>query len=122
MTKPVVHLPDELQEEIIQHCLTELPNEGCGLLGVDANRVVKVYPTRNTDESSTSYTIDPAHHFAALTDAESNGWTIGGVFHSHPKGDAEMSDVDRQRALEPDWLYVIVGLADPGPVIKIHTP
>lgn len=110
MTKRAKFLPDWACREIIDHCLAELPNEGCGLLAVSEGRVVAVYPTSNQDRSPSSYTIPPQEHFDVLTDAESRGWQIGGVFHSHPDGPAEMSSIDLERALEPDWAYVVVGL------------
>ena len=115
MTRPAASLPDELRRLIVDHCLAELPNEGCGLLAMDGDEVVAVYPTANADASPTSYTIPPQEHYDALVDAESKGWRIGGVFHSHPNGPAEMSSVDLERALDPEWVYVVVGLggADP---------
>jgi proteasome lid subunit RPN8/RPN11 len=110
MTRPVVHLRDHLRQEIIDHCLSELPNEGCGLLAMDGDLVMKVYPARNVEPSPTSYTVDPEEHYRALHDAESNGWRLGGVFHSHPNGPAEMSPTDLEKALDPDWVYVVVSL------------
>lgn len=119
MTRPVAHLPDDLRRQIIDHCLAELPNEACGLLAMDGDQVVKVYPTTNADASPSSYTIPPEEHFDALTDAESRGWEIGGVFHSHPGGPARMSSVDVERALEPGWVYLVVGLAGGHPEIGV---
>ena len=119
MTKPVAHLSDELRQQIIEHCLSELPNEGCGLLAMDGDRVVKVYPTSNADASPSSYTIPPQEHFDALSHAESRGWRIGGVFHSHPQGPAEMSSVDEEKALDPNWVYVVVGLGNGIPELAV---
>ncbi len=82
--------------------------------------VVKAYPTANADRSPRSFTIPPDQHYAALIDAESNGWEIGGVFHSHPKGDAVMSSIDLERALEPDWLYLGVGLGRGEPELSVN--
>jgi proteasome lid subunit RPN8/RPN11 len=121
MTRPAVHLPDDLRQEIIDHCVSELPNEGCGLLALDGHVVVKVYRTANADASPKSYTVPPHEHFDALTDAESRGWQIGGVFHSHPGGPAEMSPVDRDRALETGWVYVVVGLGNGAPRMTLVT-
>lgn len=118
MTRPAVRLPDHLRQEIIDHCLSELPNEGCGLIAMDGDEVVAVYPTGNDDGSSTGFTVPPEEHFAALTDAESNGWKLGGVFHSHPNGPAEPSMADIQSALDPEWLYLIVGLSGKEPVVR----
>lgn len=121
MTRPVAHLPDHLREQIIAHCVAALPNEGCGLLAMDGDRVVKVYPTGNTDSSPSSYTIPPQEHFDALSDAEARGWRIGGVFHSHPRGPARMSATDIARALEPDWIYVVVGLGGRRPELSVNS-
>lgn len=88
------------------------------MLALDGDRVVKVYPTGNDDASPASYTIPPKQHFDALADAESNGWRLGGVFHSHPTGPAKMSDADLAKAPEPDWVYLVVGLAGGEPEVR----
>jgi proteasome lid subunit RPN8/RPN11 len=111
----LVHLPEELRHQILEHCLATLPNEACGMLAMDGDRVVKVYPTGNDDESPISYTIPPQEHFDALTDAESHGWRLGGVFHSHPHGPARMSDTDVARVADPQWVYVVVGFNSGAP-------
>lgn len=110
MTRPVVSLPDGIRRRIIDHCISELPNEGCGLLAMDDETIVRVYLTSNQDASPNSYTIPPQEHYEALVDAESRGLMIGGVFHSHPAGPPAMSTTDVGGALEPEWLYVVVGL------------
>jgi proteasome lid subunit RPN8/RPN11 len=73
----------------------------------DEGRLTFAYPLTNADPSPVSYTIDPDEHFQALRHAESRGWEIAGVFHSHPGGPATPSMIDVQLALEPDWLYLI---------------
>lgn len=111
MTRPAVRLPEELADRIVAHCLAELPNEGCGLFAIAGDgRVVAVYPTSNEAATPVSYTVPPEEHHAALVDAESAGWRLGGVFHSHPYGSAELSMIDLQAAIEPEWVYLVVGL------------
>ena len=44
---------------------------------------------------------------ALAATAESQGWEIAGVFHSHPTGPATPSMIDVQSALEPDWVYLV---------------
>jgi proteasome lid subunit RPN8/RPN11 len=110
MTTPVVHLPEELRRQIIEHCLSELPNEGCGLVAMDGESVTWVYPTGNDLASPTGYTIPPQAHVNSLFHAEGSDWRLGGVFHSHPDGSAEMSSTDVRAALDPDWVYLVVGL------------
>lgn len=111
MTRPALRLAEGLRRRIIDHCLAESPNEGCGLLAISGDEVMDVYPTGNLDASPVSYTVPPEEHFAALTDAESRGWSLGGVFHSHPRGHARPSMTDLERAPDPEWVYLVVGLA-----------
>lgn len=108
-------LSDELLRRIVDHCRRALPNEGCGLLALDGEWIVNVYPTANADESPVSYTIPPQEHYDAVMDAESKGWEIRGAFHSHPNGPARMSATDLERALEPGWLYLVVALDGQAP-------
>ena len=79
----------------------------------DEGRLRFAYPLTNADPSPVSYTIDPDEHFRAMRHAESMGWEIAGVFHSHPGGTAMPSMIDVQSALEPDWLYLV---AAPGEI------
>ena len=106
-----LHLPEDLRDEIVDHCLAEAPNEGCGLIAVSDGAVVKVYKTANLDASPSGFTVPPEEHYQALRDAEAHGWEIGGVFHSHPDGTARPSMVDIMGALDPYWLYLVIGLA-----------
>ena len=118
MTRLVVRFPEAFRAQIIDRCLGALPNEGCGLIASDENaEVVAVYPTANLDKSPTGYTIPPNEHYQAMTDADSNGWVLSGVFHSHPHGSAIPSMLDVESALEPDWMYLVVGLSGE-PVIR----
>lgn len=110
MTRPVFRLPEELANRIVAHCLAALPDEGCGLFAMNEESVVEVYPTTNATPSPVAYTVPPGSHFAALRDAEAKGWRLGGAFHSHPYGDAELSMVDLQAVLEPEWVYLVVGM------------
>lgn len=80
------------------------------MLAIDGNRVMKVYPTANQDASPVSYTIPPQEHYDALVDAESRGWRLEGVFHSHPNGPARMSATDLARLTDPGWVYLVVSL------------
>lgn len=120
MTRPVgrpgtlpenLRIPESLRRSIVDHCLSASPNEGCGLFAVDDGRLVEVYRTANAAESPTGYTVPPEEHLRAIEDAESRGWEIGGVFHSHPTGTARPSMVDVNNALDPSWIYLVVGLA-----------
>lgn len=69
-----------------------------------------VYPLTNSADSSVRFTIEPREHFGALMHAERSGWEIGGVFHSHPGGEAILSPNDVSQPHDPSWVHVVVGL------------
>ena len=114
-----MHLARELVTELIAHVTAVSPAEGCGLLAMDpAGTVRRVYCVDNAADSPVRFTVDPDGHFAALRDAEANGWQIGGVFHSHPRSAAVPSRTDVLGALDPDWVHLIIGLAGATPEVR----
>jgi proteasome lid subunit RPN8/RPN11 len=103
-----LHLPDQIRRAILVHAANCAPDECCGLLASDGDgRIRFAYPLTNVNPSPVTYTLDPDEHFAAFNHAESMGWEISGVFHSHPMSPATPSMVDVQAALEPEWVYLI---------------
>jgi len=114
-------LPPQIREAMIAHARFCAPEEACGFLATDTEgRLRFAYCLTNVEASPTRFTVEPTEHFRALQHAESRGWELGGVFHSHPVGPAFPSKTDIESALEPDWLYVIVGLGRPegGPEVR----
>lgn len=107
-----LHLPPELRKAILDHCRAAFPREGCGLFAVSGSVVTAVYPTGNDAEGTDRFTVPPAEHHAALVDAEGLGWELGGSFHSHPRGEAVPSARDITGALDPGWIYLVVGRAE----------
>lgn len=87
------------------------------MLAMDDDRIVEVYPTANEDASPISYTVPPQEHFDALVDAESQGWRLGGVFHSHPRGPARPSKTDMARLTDSEWIYLVVDLGGEDPAV-----
>lgn len=98
---------------MVAHALFCYPEEACGLLAADEEgRLRMAYCLSNADRSPATYALEPQEHFRALRHAEARGWHLAGVFHSHSHSPAYPSPTDVARALEPDWLYVLVSLAD----------
>jgi proteasome lid subunit RPN8/RPN11 len=105
-----LRLPSQVHEAILVHARFCAPFEACGLLALDdAGAVRMVYCLTNVERSRRRYTVSPQEHFKAIQHAERLGWTIGGVFHSHPEAPARPSSVDLAEARDPEWLYLIVG-------------
>ena len=106
-----IRVPEAIREVMVSHARACYPEEACGLLAGDpAGRLTKAYPLTNAAHSPVNYVIDPAEHFRALRDADSRGWELVGVFHSHTHSPAYPSPTDVALAVEPDWLYVLVGM------------
>lgn len=108
-------VPAEIRRAMEAHAEFCYPEESCGLLAADDDgRLLMAYCLTNADRSPVTYSLDPEEHFHAMRSAEARGWHLAGVFHSHPASRAYPSPTDVERALEPDWLYVLVGRADSG--------
>ena len=116
-------LPKLVHDQMVAHCLGGLPDEACGLLGgtPETGEVVTCYPTRNLAASAKLYTVDPKEHLRADRDAESAGYSIIGVFHSHTHTEAYPSPTDVAQAPDPSWHYVLVSLRDIQPVVRSYT-
>ncbi|MDX1691724.1 MAG: M67 family metallopeptidase [Acidimicrobiia bacterium] len=108
-----MELPAQIRQAMIAHARFTYPEEACGLLAADdEGRLRMVYCLTNAEHSPVAYTLDPTEHVRAWRHADRNGWRLAGVFHSHTHTAAVPSKTDVARALEPDWLYVLVGLED----------
>lgn len=61
-----------------------LPNESCAFLLGHNDKVVKILPMRNSDESPVTFSIEPTELLHAYNLAESKGMQVIAIFHSHP--------------------------------------
>ncbi len=108
-----MEVPAQIFAAMVAHGRFVYPDEACGLLAADGEgRLRMVFCLTNADASPTRYTLDPTEHFRALRYADRHGWELAGVFHSHTHTAPYPSPTDVRLAAEPEWLYVIVGLAD----------
>ena len=106
----VVIVPGDALQEMVDHTRACMPNEACGLIASRDGVVTKVYPLANTEQAPDRFTLDPAEHFAAVRDAEDQGWGVSGIFHSHPSGAPIPSAADLDGGGDPDWVNLIVGV------------
>lgn len=102
--------PRELAGEMVEHCLEGRPNEACGLLATDGERIVKVFAMTNASASPVRYALEPKEQLAVYDELDAAGLALGGVFHSHTRTEAYPSPTDVREARE-DVPYVIVSLA-----------
>jgi proteasome lid subunit RPN8/RPN11 len=117
----VLELPRALYDDVVALAVETYPYEACGLLAgaPDAEGVVShFYRCRNAAESARVYTVDPKDHLRAELDAESQGWEIIGVVHSHTHTPAYPSPTDVAQAPDPAWHYAIVSLQHEEPSLR----
>jgi proteasome lid subunit RPN8/RPN11 len=108
----VVVIPSKAMSKMIDHARAWAPQEACGLVAALGGTVTEVYALTNMDAAPDRFTLDPAEHFAAVQNAEANGWTIAGAFHSHPSSAPIPSAADLEGGGDPDWVNLIVGVED----------
>ncbi len=118
------HLSRAQHDRIVAQARAEAPLECCGLIGGREETALKVYPTRNADQSRVHYTIDPRDQMRAERDIEdAQGWEISAFYHSHPRSDAYPSPTDVREAVQSGYSeysrFIIVSLMHPDrPVMR----
>ncbi len=118
----VIEIPADIRDQMIEHAVTGLPNEACGLLAGRGTRAERFYPMRNADHSPITYRLDPKEQLDTFEEIESKGWDILGIFHSHTHTEAYPSETDRRQAFYPDAHYILVSLQDrDDPVLRGYT-
>ena len=93
------------------------PREACGtLVGRMRDGTVDVLHVERGDnlvsaDIDDAFDLDPMHLVRVDRDARDRGLSVVGVWHSHPKAPAELSERDRRDAAR-GWCHAIVSLAD----------
>ena len=70
--------------KLVEVAKDALPNESCAFLLGHNDRVAKILPMRNIDESPITFSIEPTELIYAYNLAESKGMDVIAIFHSHP--------------------------------------
>jgi len=110
-------IPAEIGAAIEAHARFTFPEEACGLLAIDSTGMLRMaYCLTNAERSPVRFTVDPEEHHGALRHADRNGWSIDGSFHSHPRSEPIPSSADIAGALDPQWINIIAGPVEPGPI------
>ena len=103
-------------QKIIDHAISELPNEACGLIagkieGAD-KLIEKVYLLTNIDKSNEHFSLDPKEQLAAIKDMRRLGYVPLGNWHSHPESPSRPSKEDKRLAYDKNASYLILSLMD----------
>jgi proteasome lid subunit RPN8/RPN11 len=121
----VIELRPSVRAGLLGHARDAAPAEACGLLGGRSGNptaITVAVPTPNVaDRPRDRYVVDPETLIAGQDALEADGWDLLGFYHSHPRGPAEPSATDRERARWPDHATVIVSLAGAEPTLSAYT-
>lgn len=108
-----LEVPKKAIEAIVAHAAQAAPQEACGLLLGDGNRVLEARHTANVAPDKTRhFEIDPQALIEAHRAARNGGPQVIGYYHSHPSGSAEPSATDRANAAHDGKIWAIAAAGD----------
>lgn len=119
----MIRISKEDFQKIVDHAISVLPNEACGLIAgrVDGGnkQIDKVYLLTNTDQSNEHFSLDPKEQLSAVKDMRAQGYVPLGNWHSHPETPSRPSEEDKRLAYDKNASYLILSLMDPeNPVLN----
>ena len=111
-------LPDDVAAAIVNHAREAAPDECCGLLLGNTERLTASVRARNVaPDPARRYVVDPHDHLTAIRLARARGEQVVGAYHSHPRSAPVPSATDVAQAFS-NFLFVIVGLAADPPDLR----
>lgn len=110
----------EHYEQMVDHAREEAPDECCGMVAGRADDAVRVFRATNTEHSPLRFMIDPKEQLEIDREIETEGLELTAIYHSHTRTEPKPSETDILFAkLWPGVLWVIVGLADGEPEVRL---
>ena len=98
----------KLQKKILlDHTCKEEPNEACAILYGNNNIVKEIWLTNNIDSSPTEFTLSPEQTLEMYRKCDELNLEVIGIFHSHPKGEAQPSNTDKKFMENNPYVWII---------------
>ena len=115
-----ISLDQNIIMQMEEHATSTFPDECCGFMfggndngNIKVELISKVINT-HPDLKERRFLISPDDYMNAENYADENGFTLVGVYHSHPNHPAIPSEIDRLAAL-PGFSYIIFSIMDGKP-------
>jgi proteasome lid subunit RPN8/RPN11 len=115
----VIHINQHLVNRMLKEAKAAYPHECCGLfvgtINDSGKKVHEVYPVENKNKvrAADRYEIDPKEFDRIDREAAKKGWSIAGIYHSHPDHPAEPSAFDKDCASAwVEYSYIIISVKD----------
>jgi len=118
-----IQLPRTLADALIEHAREGQPNEVCGLVAMQDDRIARLERAHNGAENPrVRFEFTRFEDFKRMMDWEDEGFQVG-FYHSHPASPAYPSrtDIALVGANYPGYLQLMVSLRfDPAPGPELH--
>lgn len=112
----MIIIEPSIRQLLIEDAVGTFPDECCGFLfgreetgGIRVIVDILVVDNSKEGDKTRRFEISPADYMAAEQHALDNGWTLLGIYHSHPKHPAIPSEHDRVAA-QPFFSYLIISV------------
>lgn len=102
-----IRLRKDQWHTMMEHVLSCLPEEACGLLSGERDSVLSVRPVKNVSENPYRFQMDPGEQIKAMFEIEEEGHQILAIYHSHPLGPEDPSEIDIDEAAYPEVAHLI---------------
>lgn len=113
---PTIHITASLHQQIVAHAEQCYPYEACGLFMGIVNSLYDITLTdyvesiNRAENPAIAFVIDPLTHITLQKAARLKGEQVLGVFHSHPEGEATLSETDKKNAIYSKFLWMIASV------------
>lgn len=115
----MLKIPKAIQESLFLQAQRDNPLECCGLLAGIGNLVTHHYQIKNSDQSPTTYLMDPREQFWAFGNMRQNQLDLLAIYHSHTHTPAYPSATDIRLAYYPESYYLIITLLHAQPQMRL---
>lgn len=116
----MLRLRRDVYLQMVGDCYDKLPNEACGLLAGHGSDASQCHVITNAANSSRVYALDGKEYLKVDRAVEDAGLELIAVYHSHTHTLAYPSPTDVEQAVDPNWHYVLVSLADEAPSVRSY--
>ena len=114
-TRQTLYLPRPLVNKILAHAQKNPDTEVCGLVGNDSSNHKDYYTIDNIAENPTyRFLMDAPQQINAMKQMRDKQQELFAVIHSHPKANAEPSQLDIEENSYKDVYYIIISLNTKG--------
>lgn len=103
-----------LVNKVFAHAQRMLPKECVGVLSGQGREATAWHPLTNIAGDDRSFLANPEEQIRLFRSLREQGREVVAIYHSHPRGPAQPSSLDRELATYPDALLLIVGMQTDG--------